>query len=57
MEDYNNDCKLITKGRRVGKMFSLDVNMPAIKVVMFAQGASVVADVDVWHKCIGHVNE
>ena len=24
---------------------------------MFAQGAGVVADVDIWHKRIGHVNE
>ena len=24
---------------------------------MFAHGAGVVADVDIWHKCIGHVNE
>ncbi|MCO5608611.1 hypothetical protein L7F22_062824 [Adiantum nelumboides] len=38
-------------------MFTLDVNMPAVKAAMFAQGAGVVADVDIWHKRIGHVNE
>jgi hypothetical protein len=31
--------------------------MPEVEVVMFAQGAGVVADMDIWHKGIGHVNE
>ncbi|MCO5609753.1 hypothetical protein L7F22_063995 [Adiantum nelumboides] len=57
VEDYNNGCKLITEGRHVGRMFTLYVNMPTVKAAMFAQGASVVADVDIWHKRIGHVNE
>ena len=52
MEDYNKGYKLITKGKRVGRMFTLDVNMPTIKAAMFAQGAG-----DIWHKRIGHVNE
>jgi len=38
-------------------MFTLDVNMPEVEAAMFAQGAGVVADMDIWHKCIGHVNE
>ena len=38
-------------------MFTLDVSMPDVKDALFAQGAGVVADVDIWHKCIGHVNE
>ena len=37
-------------------MFTLDVNVPEIKVAMFAQGFGVVADIDIWHKRIGHVN-
>ena len=57
MEDFKNGCKLVTKEKHVGKMFTLDVNMPEVKAVMFAQGVGVVADVDMWHKCIGHVNE
>ena len=57
VEDYNKGCKLITKGKRVGRMFTLDVNMPTVKAAMFAQGAGVVADIDIWHKRIGHVNE
>ena len=38
-------------------MFTLDVNILEVKVAMFAQGAGVVADVDILHKRIGHVNE
>ena len=57
VEDYNKGYKLITKGKRVGRMFTLDVNMPTVKAAMFAQGAGVVADIDIWHKRIGHVNE
>ena len=41
----------------MGKMFTLDVSMPDVKDALFAQGAGVVADVDIWHKHIGHVNE
>lgn len=57
MEDFENGCKLVTKGKHVGIIFTLDVNMPEVKAAMFAQGARVVTDVDMWHKCIGHVNE
>ncbi len=34
-------------------MFMLDVDIPEVKVAMFAR---VVADTDIWHKRIGHVN-
>ena len=37
-------------------MFMLDVNVPEIKATMFAQGFGVVADIDIWHKRVGHVN-
>ena len=57
VEDFKNGYKLVTKGKHVGRMFTLDVNMPEVKAAMFAQGAGVVADVDMWHKRIGHVNE
>ena len=57
VKDFKNDYKLVTKGKCVGRMFTLDVNMPEVKAAMFAQGARVVVDVDMWHKCIGHVNE
>ena len=37
-------------------MFTLDVDVPEIKSAMFAQGAGVLADIEIWHKRIGHVN-
>ncbi len=57
VEDFKDKCCLVAKGKRVGRMFTLDVSMPEVEAVMFAQGAGVVADMDIWHKRIGHVNE
>ena len=37
-------------------MFTLNVNMPKTRMAMYAQGARVVANVDMWHKRIVHVN-
>ena len=37
-------------------MFTFDVDVQEIKSAMFAQGAGVVADIEIWHKYIGHVN-
>ena len=37
-------------------MFTLNVNMPKLGMAMYAQGARVIADVEMWHKWIGHVN-
>ncbi len=54
VEDFKDKCRLVAKGKRVGIMFTLDVSMPEVEA---AQGARVVADMDIWHKCIGHVNE
>ena len=31
-------------------MFTLDVNIPKVKAAMFAHGARVVADTNIWHK-------
>ena len=56
VEDFENKCKLVAKGKRSGRMFTLDVNVPEVKFAMFARGARVVADVNIWHKRIGHVN-
>jgi hypothetical protein len=57
VEDFKDKCRLVVKGKRVGIMFTLDVSMPEVEAAMFAQGARVVADMDIWHKRIGHVNE
>jgi hypothetical protein len=57
VENFKDKCHLVAKGKRVGRMFTLDVSMPEVEAAMFAQGAGVVADMDIWHKSISHVNE
>jgi hypothetical protein len=57
VEDFKDKCHLVVKGKRVGIMFTLDVSMPQVEIAMFAQCARVVADMDIWHKRINHVNE
>ena len=37
-------------------MFTLDVNVPEINVVIFAQGSCIAIDIEIWHKKIGHAN-
>ena len=55
VEDMKNDCYLVAKGNRKGKMFTLDVGIPEMSATMFVHGKGVV-DIDIWHKWIGHVN-
>ncbi len=57
VEDFKDKCHIFAKGKRVGKMFTLDVSMPEVETGMFAQGVGVVVDMDIWHKRINHVNE
>ena len=38
VEDFNNKNRLIAKGKRMGCMFTLDVDIPKIKATMFAHG-------------------
>ena len=40
----------------MGRMFTLNVNVPEVKAAMFVHGASVIANIDIWHKRIEHVN-
>ena len=56
IEEYKEDGRLIAQGRKVGRMFTLDVDVPEVKAAMFALGTGVVADIEIWHKRIGHVN-
>ena len=56
VEDLKNKCRLVAKGKRQGRMFMLDVEIPEVKAAMFANGSAVVADINIWHKRIDHVN-
>ncbi|MCO5554908.1 hypothetical protein L7F22_008446 [Adiantum nelumboides] len=56
VEDFQAGCKLVAKGKRIGRMFTLDVNMPTKDAALFTQGSLVITDLDIWHKLIGHAN-
>ncbi len=55
MEDMKNQGKLIAKGERNGRMFTLDVNMLKVNSMLFTHGKGA-GDIRIWHKRIGHVN-
>ncbi len=55
VEDMKNQGKLIAKGERNGRMFTLDVNMPKVNSMLFTHGKRA-SDIGIWHKRIGHVN-
>jgi hypothetical protein len=38
VEDMKNQGKLIAKGKRNGRMFTLDVNMPKVNSMLFTHG-------------------
>ena len=56
VEEYKKNRKLVAQGKKVGRMFMLDVNVLEMNAAMFAQGAGVAAHVEIWQKRIGHVN-
>ncbi len=55
VEDMKNQGKLIAKGERNERMFTLDVNMFEVNSMLFTHGKGV-RDIGIWHKRIGHVN-
>ena len=56
VENLKNQCHLVAKGKRNGKMFTLDVDIPEVQAAMFVHGRGVITDIEIWHKRIGHVN-
>ncbi len=50
-----NQSKLIAKGERNGRMFTLDVNMLEVNSMLFTHGKGA-GDIRIWHKRVGHVN-
>ncbi len=55
VENMRNQGKLIAKGERNGRMFTLDVNMLEMNSMLFTHGKGA-GDIGMWHKRIGHVN-
>ena len=51
VEEYRKNMKLVAQQKKVGRMFTLDVNVPEMNAAMFAQGSGVVvADIEIWRK-------
>jgi len=55
VEDMKTQGKLITKGEKNGRMFTLDVNMLEMNSMLFTHGKGA-GDIGIWHKRVGHVN-
>ncbi len=55
MENMKNHSKLIAKGKRIGRMFTLDVNMFEVNFMLFTHGKGA-GNIGIWHKQVGHVN-
>jgi len=51
---HEKQCKLIAKGKRNGRIFTLDVNMPKMNFMLFTHGKGA-GDIEIWHKRVGHV--
>ena len=45
VKDFRNKCRLVAKGNKNRRMFTLNVNMPKVGIAMNAQGAGVIEDV------------
>ena len=56
MEDFQSGCRLVVKGKRIGRMFTLDVSMLIKSFSLFTIKNVVILDMDIWHKWIGHFN-
>ena len=39
VKDFKNKCRLVAKGNKNGRMFTLNVNVPKVGMAMYAQGA------------------
>jgi hypothetical protein len=55
VENMKNQGKLITKGKRNGHMFILDVNMFEVNSMLFTHGKGI-RNIGIWHKWVSHVN-
>ncbi len=55
VEDMKNQGKLIAKGERNGRMFTLDGNMLEVNSMLFTHGKGA-RNIGIWHKRVGHVN-
>ena len=54
IEDPKKGYKMIAKGKKEGRMFTMDITKD--DRTCFAHGNEKIVEIDLWHKRIGHVN-
>ena len=42
VEEFDDKCRLVARGKHMGRQFTLDVNVPEVKVAMFVHGLGVI---------------
>jgi len=57
VKDARDNYCLVVKGRQVGRMFTLEANIPKVKTAMFTRDTEAMNDIEIWHKRIGHLNK
>ena len=47
VEDLKNECCLVAKANRNGKMFTLDADILEVETAMFTHGRGVIVDIEI----------
>ena len=55
VENFKDKCILVAKGNRIGRMFTLNVNIPKVGISILALGPRVFENANICLKWIGHV--
>jgi hypothetical protein len=55
VEDMKNQGHLFAKGKKNGRMFTLDVNVLEVNSMLFTHGKGA-GNIGIWHKRVDHVN-
>ena len=56
VENPRKGLKIVAKGERKGRLFTMDINNVDTHKMCFTHNNDNVAEIDLWHKRIGHVN-
>ena len=58
MKDLKNSYRLVARGNKIGRMFTLHVKMPTTNdnALHIQKNVVIIIDTKIWHKRIGHVN-
>ena len=56
MEDPRKEFKLVPKGKREGRLFTMEVKNSNCHQICLTNDNKHIAEIDLWHKRIGPVN-